>query len=191
MDVWTSICITRESSDHPHRPWRSRSRYRCAEGARWVGRCEAERAGRRRPAQNGRRARGRIAAEADARKRRVTAARMSRAQPAGDPPDQLIRHGSRRDMDAASKARIERFLQFDPASAIVALQYGDARRLITIRHKRFAMHHRPPRNARRARAQSQALARPAGGHRFVHASPYAVAPSGDRSGRAHPRVCIT
>lgn len=84
-------------------------------------------------------------------------------------------------MDAACKARIERFLQFDPASVIVALQYGDARLLITIRHKRFAMHHRSSRNARHARAPSQALARPAGGHRFVHASPYAVAPSGGRT----------
>lgn len=94
-------------------------------------------------------------------------------------------------MDAASKARIERFLQFDPASVIVALQYGDARSLITIRHKHFAMHHPWPGDDRDARRPSQALARPAGGHRFVHASPYAVAPSGDRSGRAHPRVCIT
>jgi len=36
MDVWTSIRTTRESSDHPRRRWRSRSRHRRAEGARWV-----------------------------------------------------------------------------------------------------------------------------------------------------------
>lgn len=94
-------------------------------------------------------------------------------------------------MDAACKARIERFLQFDPASVIVALQYDYARWLITIRHKRFAMHHPWPWGDRNARQPSQALARPASGHRFVHASPYAVAPSGDRGGRAHPRICIT